>query len=58
MPVVCNELAGLMVTNVFFVLKNRCKAGKIKTRPTRKTIRPMIFDVVVSKNVLSSGRNL
>jgi hypothetical protein len=47
MPVICSEFAGLIVTSVFFVLKNWCKAGKMKKRLTRIIIEPITFDVEV-----------
>jgi hypothetical protein len=45
MPVVCSEFAGLMVTSVFFVLKNCRNAGKMKNKPIRMNTEPIIFDV-------------
>jgi hypothetical protein len=46
-PFVCSEFAGFTVTTVFLVLMNCSNAGKLKNKPIRMNIEPVIFDVAV-----------
>ena len=51
-PVVCKELAGLIVIRVFFDLKNFNTAGKIQRRPMIINAIPGIKLIFFSKNAI------